>query len=255
MEKGLLSRYVMRKLRDYEPKAGKKKGIPGFSWEKYSASVLSITSMASKDMAGGLKVSYGVLRNWRTEPRFKILVKWHIQEFLEIVINHAKEKQKRRREKEARILEKPLEEIAKTASYPTLGYDEFKDGDLYAPELIGKIFDVHINMTDKIIEKAENLSLVDLLDEYSLPNELSGILDALMFSRKDDEYIRKQRQRCKRERRILDRRNLQLMIGIVMHKDFNEEHKKILVYSLSSQKKQIEEELEREAKKKTKDSA
>jgi len=255
---GLLSRYVMRKLQNYDSEVSKEKGVPRFSWEKYSASVLSITSMAPKKMAEALKVSYGVLRNWRTEPRFKELVKKHSHEFVDIVIDHAKEKQEGRGEKYAKALEKPLEEIPNTTSWPTLEYDEFKDGDLYAPELILEISKVWKNMINKINEKAKNLfSCADLLDEYMLLIELDNILWAMLVTSGmlSDEYIREQREEFKNKKKMFEKIHLDFMIQLLQDKNFGEEHKKQLVYFLSWQKKQIEEELEREAKKKTKNRA
>ena len=96
----LLPRFIDEKLANYvEPsRKGTPKGEPvGFSKAKYRASlealrekVLPETNDLSTE-AKRLRVPYGVLRKWRSEPQFKELVAQHEKEFvrqLETDIQH-----------------------------------------------------------------------------------------------------------------------------------------------------------------------
>ncbi len=72
--KGLLINFLKNKLEKYEEpsREGTPKGEPiGFPQMKYLASLLLLTNISLKDLSKSLKISYGVLRNWNSEPAFK----------------------------------------------------------------------------------------------------------------------------------------------------------------------------------------
>ena len=87
----LLPRFIEEKLTNYiEPsKKGTAKGEPvGFSKAKYRASLNALREKVlprTEDLsteAKRLRVPYGVLRKWRSEPQFKELVEQHEKEFV-----------------------------------------------------------------------------------------------------------------------------------------------------------------------------
>ena len=79
-----LGLYIEEKMDAYvEPE---RKGTPkgeeiGFSRQKYGASLMNITTLKQKRIAKLLNVSYGLLRKWRTEERFREMVETHCREF------------------------------------------------------------------------------------------------------------------------------------------------------------------------------
>jgi len=91
-EIGLLSRFITEKAEGYvEPtREGTARGNPiGFPREKHLA-VLSnaLTGHSLKGLAEKLNISYGVLRNWSTEPEFKRLMQQYRQDFIELFFTH-----------------------------------------------------------------------------------------------------------------------------------------------------------------------
>src|SRR4030042_1763782 len=89
--KGLLLRFIKEKRESYvEPS---RKGTPrgeiiGLSLEKYMASLFMLTSMNLKRINERSKVSYGLIRKWRTETPFKGQIEKHIMEFVPIFIGY-----------------------------------------------------------------------------------------------------------------------------------------------------------------------
>lgn len=89
--KGLLLRFIKEKRESYvEPS---RKGTPrgemiGLSLEKYMASLFMLTSMNLKRISERLKVSYGLLRKWRTENLFKGQIEKHIMEYVPLFIGY-----------------------------------------------------------------------------------------------------------------------------------------------------------------------
>jgi hypothetical protein len=95
----LLPRFIAEKLADYtEPsKKGVPKGDPvGFSRTKYHATLLALRQKLLADEEGleeqakELKVSYGVLRKWRSEQQFKEMVAQREKEFLGYLLSTGK---------------------------------------------------------------------------------------------------------------------------------------------------------------------
>jgi hypothetical protein len=89
--KGLLLRFIKEKRESYvEPS---RKGTPrgeiiGLSLEKYMASLFMLTSMNLKRTSERSKVSYGLIRKWRTETPFKGQIEKHIMEFAPLFIGY-----------------------------------------------------------------------------------------------------------------------------------------------------------------------
>jgi hypothetical protein len=70
---GVLGQFIEDRLRHYvEPeRAGTPKGEPiGFSRKKFHAALLALTNVDLRKQAKHIKVSYGLLRKWRTEDAF-----------------------------------------------------------------------------------------------------------------------------------------------------------------------------------------
>jgi hypothetical protein len=83
---GLLTRFIREKLAQHvEPtRLGIPRGAPvGFSWTKMAAALSALTSADVKQTAKEIRVSYGVVRKWRTEAGFKVLVERLEDEFVE----------------------------------------------------------------------------------------------------------------------------------------------------------------------------
>jgi hypothetical protein len=77
MDDGLLTRFIREKLaRHVEPtRLGTPRGAPvGFSRKKMAAALFALTSADVKQTAKKVRVSYGLIRKWRTEAAFKALV-------------------------------------------------------------------------------------------------------------------------------------------------------------------------------------
>jgi hypothetical protein len=114
LSKKLIPRFIRSKLADYaEPtRKGTPKGEPvGFSKTKYCA---TLYALRDKVLSGGedlkaqakeLKVSHGLLRKWRTDPRFKDLVARHEREFFGFLLGSIRHREKRA---EVRIVERQI---------------------------------------------------------------------------------------------------------------------------------------------------
>jgi hypothetical protein len=90
-----LNHFIADKLKGYvEPtKKGTPKGDPiGFSLVKYTATLYALRERVlpgMRDLASQAKelgVSYGVLRKWRSEPRFRDMLSQHEKEFMRYVV-------------------------------------------------------------------------------------------------------------------------------------------------------------------------
>jgi len=80
----LLGEFIQQRMDAYiEPqRKGTAKGDDiGLSDRKYEASLYGVTNLKIKDVARILDVPYGVLRKWRTEERFKEMIKRHCRDF------------------------------------------------------------------------------------------------------------------------------------------------------------------------------
>jgi hypothetical protein len=133
--KGLLGKFIMNKLSSYvEPsRKGTPKGEPiGFGRTKYEASLYMLLNLGLKDVANDLHISYGLLKKWRTEPEFKIMVFDHIIEFTEIFVRQLREiYQNDCAFVDKHLREATLEELGTgELDYPTI--EEFADLNTYS---------------------------------------------------------------------------------------------------------------------------
>ena len=83
---GLLTRFIREKLAQHvEPtRLGTPRGAPiGFSRKKMTAALFALTSADVKQTAKEIRVSYGLVRKWRTEAAFKRLVERLEDDFVE----------------------------------------------------------------------------------------------------------------------------------------------------------------------------
>lgn len=83
---GILGGFIGQKLRQYvEPeRAGTPKGTPiGLSRKKFHAALLALTNIDLRKQAKVIRVSYGVLRKWRTETKFWDCAEALTKEFLD----------------------------------------------------------------------------------------------------------------------------------------------------------------------------
>ena len=83
----LLEVFISARTKHYDPpeRKGKKRGEAiGIPLHKYKASLLYLTVDGQKGIAKGAKVSYGLLRKWKTEQEFRNLIKEHKKDFIEV---------------------------------------------------------------------------------------------------------------------------------------------------------------------------
>ena len=83
---GLLTRFIREKLAQHvEPtRLGTPRGAPiGFSRKKMTAALFALTRADVKQTAKEVRVSYGLVRKWRTEAAFKRLVERLEDDFVE----------------------------------------------------------------------------------------------------------------------------------------------------------------------------
>jgi len=91
--KNLLADFIKSKVDNYvEPtRKGTYRGDPiGFPTSKYSATLYALYDVTPREIAKILKISYGLLRKWKTEPEFKTLVFQHMEEFSQMFLHHLK---------------------------------------------------------------------------------------------------------------------------------------------------------------------
>jgi hypothetical protein len=83
---GLLTRFIGEKLAQHvEPtRLGTPRGVQiGFSRKKMAVALFALTTADLKETAREVRVSYGLVRKWRTESAFKALVEHLEDEFVE----------------------------------------------------------------------------------------------------------------------------------------------------------------------------
>lgn len=123
----LLSEFINRKFLAYqEPqRKGTQRGEPiGLSLNKYHAALLMLYDIKLKDIAKQIRVSYGLLRKWRTEERFWKEFLTLADEFAEVFYLHIENLNRKAPEKEAaEILNLPLARI-KNYKFPEIEPDK-----------------------------------------------------------------------------------------------------------------------------------
>jgi len=154
----LIDNFIYRKIDEYEvpTRAGTPRGEPiGYSAKKYYAAVLCLKTVPVKEMAKMTKVSYGLLRKWRTEDDFKKLVEELSVEFTAEVINHLVARGIKQAELADEYVSRSVEEISKTPP-PELTWNEFEDLKFYSEKLMATIIFVsmkHFGPLRKEVEK------------------------------------------------------------------------------------------------------
>lgn len=143
----LLRSYMKEKVDHYaEPaRKGTPKGEPiGLSRAKYEASLLCLYDLKArhdeglKAVAKTLKISYGLLRKWRTEEAFKKAIEEHIEEFSSLFLDFMNQKHQElksrwdrlERQSLRKLVKEPLPSIADEVREP------LSDAQFYSPALV-----------------------------------------------------------------------------------------------------------------------
>ncbi len=82
--KTFLQEFIDKKMSTYTPPANKREG--GLSAQKYRATLLFLTNDRQDNIAKKVRVSYGLLRKWRTEDKFWQTINDHYKEFLTKIV-------------------------------------------------------------------------------------------------------------------------------------------------------------------------
>jgi hypothetical protein len=171
-EYALLRKFIDDKTRSYkEPqRTGTPRGEPiGFPRTKYLASLYLLTSLSLKEISEGLKISYGVLRKWRTEKGFKDLIAKNTAEFALSWMEHLRYRARENRALWESFLKRPHHEIAENEPH-LLGYEEYVDAGSYSPAvnyLIGNLLLDKISSTEDEDLRLEILNVISAMDIYS----------------------------------------------------------------------------------------
>jgi hypothetical protein len=116
-----------------------------------------------KEIASVAKISYELLRKWRSEKEFKKLTSLHLDEFMQSFITHLQSRVEEQLRIEREFFKKPFLDITKK-QHPVLTLEEFRDIAVYDGMLCDRIYRWVIK-TDHECGK--------------LSNERSAILDEL----------------------------------------------------------------------------
>ena len=176
--KTLFVRFILQKLNDRMEtvRKGTPRGEPiGFSRSKYLATLLCLYRLPLREIAKNARVSYGLLRKWRTEEEFQKYIRQHEKEFALIVKARLKERAEKQYELDREYLSKPIFEVAQTPP-PFLDIDEFLDLKSYSLSLIKSIIE---NGIHPIGEKLSETRICKFITR-----ELSGDEN----SRRDEVY-------------------------------------------------------------------
>ncbi len=142
---GPLIGFIQKKVRTYaEPaRRGTAKGdLIGFSKKKFSVTLASaLSDLNAQGISRLARVSYGVVRVWRTEHEFKILVEKNQKEFCEFFLASVQERVKRDRELLKEFFRRPPGQIAGSRP-PTVGYGNIEEETkFFSNQLIKKIIE------------------------------------------------------------------------------------------------------------------
>ncbi len=145
----LLVSFIREKLDHYvEPtREGTPKGEPiGLSRVKYEASLFCLYDLQArhkeglKAVAKTLKISYGLLRKWRTEEGFKKAIQEHVEEFSSVFLDFAQKMHRKGRDDWNQHLGLPLNKLS-SEPLPSI-VDHLKalsDAGLYSKDLLQAI--------------------------------------------------------------------------------------------------------------------
>ena len=163
-----LDTFIIMRMKNYIPverKHTSKEKFINFSPQKYYASLLLLKSggYSLKEIASWAKISYELLRKWRSEKEFKKLTSLHLDEFMQSFITHLQSRVEEQLRIEREFFKKPFLDITKK-QHPVLTLEEFRDIAVYDGKLCDRIYRWVIK-TDHECGK--------------LSNERSAILDEL----------------------------------------------------------------------------
>lgn len=136
--RGMLADYINEKAAAYVPpyRGQRHKGqVEGFGLEKYLATLLYFTNIPLQTQAEGLKVSYELLRKWRSEKRFYKFVGEHHEEVSRRFWDYVKEHAMKEKAVIEKLYQLPPQEFA-AAEIPGCSIEgKFDDRFLYDPTM------------------------------------------------------------------------------------------------------------------------
>ena len=162
-----LDTFIIMRMKNYIPverKHTSKEKFINFSPQKYYASLLLLMSggYSLKEIASVAKISYELLRKWRSEKEFKKLTSLHLDEFMQSFITHLQSRVEEQLRIEREFFKKPFLDITKK-QHPVLTLEEFRDIAVYDGMLRDRIYRWVIK-TDHECGKLSNESSA-ILDE------------------------------------------------------------------------------------------
>lgn len=173
----LLSRFIFDRVEQY--KEPSRKGTPrgetiGFSRDKYIASLYTaLTVVKLKDIAGGLKISHGLLRKWKTEDSFKAQMEEHCRGFAKSFVSNVHERLMKRKVLNEAYQSQSREQMAKK-QLPSMSYKEISDVDVYSNGLLLAIYTVLAEEANKAIEANDVNMQAELLAMTEVVSKLRG---------------------------------------------------------------------------------
>ena len=138
-----LDTFMIMRMKNYIPverKHTSKEKFINFSPQKYYASLLLLKSggYSLKEIASWAKISYELLRKWRSEKEFKKLTSLHLDEFMQSFITHLQSRVEEQLRIEREFFKKPILDITKKL-HPVLALEEFRDIAVYDGKLCDRI--------------------------------------------------------------------------------------------------------------------
>lgn len=153
MKMTLLQQFIADKMGAYkEPtRKGTPRGEPiGLTKKKYCTVLLCLMGVPLKEIAKSVKVSYGLLRKWRTEDAFKSELDHIEDEFVGLFYEHIWERARKGLNLfRDHILLKSYDDVLNTPP-PELNFTEYNDLQRYSPDLLAKILQLLSGIDQKI---------------------------------------------------------------------------------------------------------
>lgn len=225
-----MGEFIEQKTASYiEPeRKGTAKGDEiGFSRKKHEAAVYNITKLKIKYLAFIIAISYGLLRKWRTEEKFKEMIKKYSRQFAECFCGYID-----------KLVEEESEKINKLSDeeyeiYLAECQHRLSDGDLYGPQIcaeVQRILEMRIAEIDHrrkqgasgpkddiylvMLERALNWSNIDLKPK-------SGLLKQIT-----DDIKRRRREQLDRDKErgatIIDQDPIELFKKVLAHENLTD---------------------------------
>lgn len=232
IENSFLQTFMARRLSSYvEPeRAGTPRGEPiGFSAQKYAAVLYCLTNRPLKEIAKEIKVSYGLLRKWRTEDKFWDVFDETVTEFADTVINHLKKRADKQKELRDDYFSKSVDEMIKM--YPMfLNWDEFLDIKLYFQGLVLFLFGKAKRHLEALVDE-------DDLDSLSFWYQLKGFINCLTTytSESVEEYNKEFGDVIDTENKKMQEISYLACLNLLRKEKLSEEDRKMLIYVMHDQ--------------------